>query len=615
MFTRLSTKLAVLYAGLFGAILIVVSLAVYTAISHNAARLVRDELQASGTVFDRTWALRSQQLQDSAGLLSRDFGFRAAVATGDAATARSALQNLRARLGIDLAFIVGVDGRVTTADGRSLGSAAQPIYRALDGEEGASGVFILDGTPYQAVSAPILSPILAGWVVFAQRLDDHEMKGLEQLSAIPLDASVLDRRVDGDWVAATSHTDSREAGLISRFIAGALTANTRAPRDLAAPSGPAIALVKPLHTLGEATPVVLMLRYPLAKAMAPFQPLIQTLLLTGALGVILVIIGSFVLADGLTRPITALDEAARRLKRGEDAAVSVNSRDEIARLADSFNSMASEIRDRETKMRRDAETLAVALDRAEAANRTTNEFLANMSHEVRTPLNGVLGLSQVLARTLKEPAQAELITAVIASAEQLESLLSDILDAAKLSAGQTEVRTEPFAIGAAVRAAGAAWARPAADKGLTLVMEAPPEADRVVMGDPTRLRQILDNLLSNAVKFTTAGEVRLSVAMLDPAAPLRFRLSVADSGVGFDPAMKERLFQPFQQADGSSTRRYGGTGLGLSISRGLAELMGGVLDGSPRPEGGSVFVLELPLPLAETGQTVEPEARDVRGAA
>ena len=133
MFRRLSTKLAVLYAGLFGVILLVVSLAVYSAIHQNAERLVRDELQASGTVFDRTWALRSQQLQDSAGLLSRDFGFRAAVATGDAATARSALQNLRARLGIDLDFIVGVDGALTTADGRSLGAAGDQIYKALNG--------------------------------------------------------------------------------------------------------------------------------------------------------------------------------------------------------------------------------------------------------------------------------------------------------------------------------------------------------------------------------------------------------------------------------------------------------------------------------------------------
>jgi signal transduction histidine kinase len=273
--------------------------------------------------------------------------------------------------------------------------------------------------------------------------------------------------------------------------------------------------------------------------------------------------------------------------------------------------MAAGIRDREAKMRRDAQTLAVALDRAEAANRTTNEFLANMSHEVRTPLNGVVGLSQVLARVVKEPAQARIIEAMMASAHQLETLLSDVLAAAKLSAGQTEVCAEPFAIAATVRAAGAAWAGRAAERGLALVVEAPEAIEQAVVGDPTRLRQILDHLLSNAIKFTDAGEVRLSLSRLDEGERPHFLVAVADTGVGFDPAIKERLFQPFQQADGSATRRHGGTGLGLSISRGLAELMGGALDGAPRPEGGSVFTLDLPLPLAE------PEAQPcaVQGAA
>jgi signal transduction histidine kinase len=350
--------------------------------------------------------------------------------------------------------------------------------------------------------------------------------------------------------------------------------------------------------MNPASPAVLLLRYPLSRAMAPFQPLIQTLALTGAGGVLLVVIGSFVLAGGLARPISALDEAAQRLARGEeDASVTVDSRDEIARLAQSFNRMAGEIRDRESKMRRDAETLAVALDRAEAANRATNHFLANMSHEVRTPLNGVLGLSHVLATTVKDPTQQELIRQVIASAESLETLLSDILDAAKLGAGEVEIDVEPFPLGAAMRAAAGVWSKKAEAKGLVLGLDIAPEAERTVLGDPGRIRQIVDNLLGNAVKFTAKGEVRLTVTRGGGVARPRFRMEVTDTGVGFDPAMKDRLFQPFQQADGSATRRYGGTGLGLTISRGLAELMGGTLDGTPRPEGGSMFFLELPLEI------------------
>ncbi|HTI67259.1 MAG TPA: ATP-binding protein [Caulobacteraceae bacterium] len=608
-FTRLSTKLAVLYAGLFGAILIFVSLAVFTAITHNATRLVRDELQASGTVFDRIWALRSEQMRESAALLSKDFGFRAAVATSDAATVRSALQNLHARLGIDLAVIVGVDGRIVTDSGRSLGPAAEPLYRALDSGEGVGGVFMLDGMPYQAVSAPVLSPTLAGWVVFAAKLDDREMASLERLAAFPLQAVVLDRRAGGAWTPATGRVGDAERGRVSRFIADAVASGAKAPLVLPGPAGGSIAMVKPLASLNPASPAVLLLRYPLARAMAPFEPLIRTLVLTGAGGVLLVVVGSFMLAGGLAKPITALDEAAQRLARGEeDAAVVVDGRDEIARLAESFNAMAAEIRDREAKMRRDAETLVVALDRAEAANRTTNQFLANMSHEVRTPLNGVLGLSHVLATTVKDPTQQELVAQVIASAETLETLLSDILDAAKLGARETEVRLEPFALDVCMRAIVAAWSGRAEKRGLRLVVDIAAGAERVVLGDPARLRQILDNLIGNAVKFTHQGEVRLTVRAGGQVARPRFRFEVSDTGVGFDLAMKERLFQPFQQGDSSATRRYGGTGLGLSISRGLAELMGGVLDGAPRSEGGSIFFLELPLALVAGADLTQSRA-------
>jgi signal transduction histidine kinase len=275
--------------------------------------------------------------------------------------------------------------------------------------------------------------------------------------------------------------------------------------------------------------------------------------------------------------------------------------------------MAAGIRDREAKMRRDAQTLAVALDRAEAANRTTNEFLANMSHELRTPLNGVLGMTQVLGATVTEPRQAKMIATVLDSAKRLETLVSDILDAAKLSAGTAEVAAEPFAIAAAVREAGEAWRAQAAKKGLALTVEADQDPDPVVLGDRARLRQILDNLVSNAIKFTAAGEVRLSLTRVEAAAGPRCRITVADTGVGFDPAMKERLFQAFRQADSSATRKYGGAGLGLSISRGLAELMGGALDGDPRPGGGSIFTLDLPLP--EAGAAAAREDSGERGAA
>jgi EAL domain-containing protein (putative c-di-GMP-specific phosphodiesterase class I)/GGDEF domain-containing protein len=347
MFKRLQTKLTVLYAGLFALALSVVAVTVYVAIASNAQRAVREELAASGTVFDRVWALRTQRLHDGAELLSRDFGFRAAVATHDRPTVESAVANLRQRLGLDLAFTVGVDGDVVGMDPARLN--LEKLWSALDAEDGAQGVFAIDGKPYQLISAPILSPTLTGWIVFAARLDEPEMRGLEKLSAIGLDAQVFDQR-DGAWVSA-------DAGPIDKpladFVGKAMHDKLLAPTLLRG-GADSLVLVKPIKALDRASGAALVLRYPMAQAMAPYRPLMAAVVIAGLLGAALVVAASWALSRGLAKPITALDVAARRLQRGEDVTVEITTRDEIGRLAESFNLMASEIREREAEMIRQA---------------------------------------------------------------------------------------------------------------------------------------------------------------------------------------------------------------------------------------------------------------------
>ena len=358
MFKFLRTKLTLLYAALFGVTLILISVAVFSAISGAAQRQVRGELTASGTVFDRVWSLRSEQLRQGAALLSRDFGFREAVATRDQATIVSAMENLRARLRIDLAFIVGVDGQVTAADTSRLTLRAHDLAAAMYESEAPSGIFVLDGVPYQMIAAPLMSPDLIGWVVFAARLDQTEMSALERLAAIPLDASVAHKTKDG-WVSSEKVSKADLASLAA-FIEQAVAAKVTAPRTLKTSAGKAIALVKPLPVLTAGETANLVLSYPLARAFGPYRPLLAIIAGSGLLGLLLVIYGSWTLAKSVTRPISALDEGARRLQRGEDAQVPVESHDEIGRLAESFNIMATEIRERERRIthlaHHDAET-------------------------------------------------------------------------------------------------------------------------------------------------------------------------------------------------------------------------------------------------------------------
>jgi diguanylate cyclase (GGDEF)-like protein len=354
MFRRLSTKLTVLYAGLFWVALTLVSVAVYASISANVRGVVRDELVASGTVFDRVWSLRENQLQESATLLSRDFGFREAVASRDEATIQSALENLRVRLGIDMAFIIGVDGKVIGADARTLRGADGHLAAAVQSQDAPAGVMVLAGAPYQTIAAPILSPTLMGWVVFASRLDGQEMRALERLSPIPLDAAVLGR--DGRtraWTAPPGASGLIAHGVsapLARTVEEALVAAAPEPHDFRAPSGDALTLVKPLKSIDGHEPAVLLLSYPMARAMAPYSPMLAMILAIGAVGFALLMAGSWMLANSVTRPISALDAAAQRLRRGEDAAVELTTADELGRLAESFNVMAAEIRERERRI-------------------------------------------------------------------------------------------------------------------------------------------------------------------------------------------------------------------------------------------------------------------------
>jgi two-component system sensor histidine kinase BarA len=353
------------------------------------------------------------------------------------------------------------------------------------------------------------------------------------------------------------------------------------------------------------------------------RTIVRNSLIMLTIGLFATVFITLALTRGIIRPITRLIQAVSKMRDGDfSVRVPEASSGEIRSLEEGFNTMAAEIFNSHETLQQQIDQatsdltqtmealeiqnveLDLAKKRALSASKAKTEFLANMSHEIRTPMNGVLGFTNLLLKTNLTKKQHDLVKTISKSATNLLDIINEILDYSKLEYGKLEPETAPFSITDCFEEPISLLSPSAHDKHIELILLIYSDVPRILIGDETRIRQILVNLVNNAIKFTHRGEVVVRVMVdEDNQGTQKLKFSVADTGIGISKKAQQNLFETFQQADSTTSRTYGGTGLGLSISKKLAQSMNGDIKLVSTLGFGSTFIVELPLITAS--QTIE----------
>lgn len=327
--------------------------------------------------------------------------------------------------------------------------------------------------------------------------------------------------------------------------------------------------------------------------------------------ILLAMLVAWRIGRSLSEPVVELSRTVHTLTKGDlSARVEVTTQSELGHLQKNVNSLAENLEIHETRRAEDLRKVKHARQQAEAASYAKSQFLAVMSHELRTPMNGVMGMLQLLQGSRLSEEESDYVQTAINSTEHLLTVVNDILDFSRIESGKMNIESVFFRLPELFKGVHQTLEPIAEDKNLPFILEMDPNLEIAVKSDPTRLRQVLLNLAGNAIKFTESGFVKISAHQQKiKADQLELTIDIVDTGIGISKKQLSKMFESFNQADTSTSRKYGGTGLGLSISKNLLELMGGHLKVQSQEGVGSTFSCVLTLPYRQSTLLAEDKVQ------
>jgi signal transduction histidine kinase len=452
---------------------------------------------------------------------------------------------------------------------------------------GYSELRVVGGAPYLWVAAPlVIQDRSAGTVAHLRRIGDPGSSSAANDLLGPGFAVYYVNTAGGPWISL----DGEPLPPPFPDPAAPPPFHTRPGGDTRATAVVAAANTAPISIVAEA---------PMDRVLAGPRAFLNHLLIGASLIMLLGLVATWWLSRRITAPLVELGAAARELSAGrQPREVTVHRRDEIGDLARAFSRMARDIRNSRDALEVQIEEARAARAEAETANRAKSDFLATVSHEIRTPINAIIGYTDLLLLGVPEPissTQRRQMEKIQASGQYLIRLIDEVLDLSRIEAGRLSVLEEVGDVGSAIDAAIAGSAAAAAERRIIVHSEhgQGDDARHRFMGDARRVQQILCNLLDNSIKFTPAGG-RVDVRVISDPQSGSIAITIEDNGVGIPAEQLDRIFEPFIQIEQGYTRSYGGVGLGLAISRELARMMGGDITVRSEPGAGSSFTLHMP---------------------